>query len=660
MTFPPDDRPLPGPPATDRRARRTWLIVLACLGSFLAARVGTFLGGGLARDAAVGGPDAATGVAAIVALFALHLLLVHPRFVARPAGPPLVAMAVLTVAPYAWLGRAWGPMAGLLGASVGLRLRGWRAGGAFAAVVVADAAVGAVLFADQALFFTSGRLLVNASFGLLVYGLVRSARLVSAADADRRRLATLEVERARLRTATGLRDALGRDLSAIVDGLRSIDRPGEQVRDVLADVAARARRALAAARSVAALHRSEGPPRTPALPGTAVTSHHAATAAWWTMLLLVAVYAAMALANVAGGAGIAPADGRTWVAAAALSAVGGCLHQYHTAPRGDGRPPRGWRWTLAAQTVAVAVGALVGGVALVPLAALWVGAVAVRLPPPAAVVAAGVVSAGFVVGTRAEVAHPATHVYQVATVVTTAVAFHALARLPAVAAELTATRRQAAQLAVLRDRLRVARDVHDLLGSRLSAIALQAEVVGRRARHLPGTLRADLHELADLAGRALADTATIARRSPRLSLAGEITAAEALVGSLGATADVSLDPAEVPPGAEPALAAVVREAVANAVTHARPRRVAISGGRRGDRYAIEIRNDGVGSPGEGPVGTGAGLPNMAQRLGALGGTCVAGAEGDGYVVVAEVPTVAAAGRGTAVARAPQHAEGVPG
>ena len=94
-----------------------------------------------------------------------------------------------------------------------------------------------------------------------------------------------------------------------------------------------------------------------------------------------------------------------------------------------------------------------------------------------------------------------------------------LARLSLAIRYVHGTRGELAQLAIIGERMRFARDLHDLLGYSLSAIALKAEVTRRLVGSNPAGARAELAEVLDIARQALADVRTGASGYRNVSLA---------------------------------------------------------------------------------------------------------------------------------------------
>jgi signal transduction histidine kinase len=182
--------------------------------------------------------------------------------------------------------------------------------------------------------------------------------------------------------------------------------------------------------------------------------------------------------------------------------------------------------------------------------------------------------------------------------------------------------RAAVERAIIEERLRLARDLHDGLAQDLAFIAAHGE-------RLADELGAE-HPVAIAARRVL--TAT---RGEILDLAAADapTAATALARVAGELADrhdlhVTVDAPEIVLSAakREELVRIAREAIANAVRHGRACAVAVSLRMRGDELVMEIDDDGTGveSGQTGGSGLGFGLPTMRARAQQLGGRLVVG------------------------------------
>ncbi|MBB3082583.1 sensor histidine kinase [Geodermatophilus sabuli] len=227
--------------------------------------------------------------------------------------------------------------------------------------------------------------------------------------------------------------------------------------------------------------------------------------------------------------------------------------------------------------------------------------------------------------------------------VLTAFALRGTRYLVSVNAELIEAREELARSAVAEERLRFARDLHDLLGHSLSLIALKSELAGRLADRDPARARAEMADVESTARRALAEVreAVSGYRQVGLSLA----LAEARP-ALSAAGIALTAPSPVPPLPGPVdtvLGWVVREATTNVLRHSGARAVIVELGITGGDVALTVTDDGRG-PDEAVGRSGAGLAGLEERLAELGGRLETGTTpGGGFRLGARVPVAARVG-----------------
>jgi two-component system sensor histidine kinase DesK len=324
----------------------------------------------------------------------------------------------------------------------------------------------------------------------------------------------------------------------------------------------------------------------------------------------------------------------------------GALQLRHSLAAAQGRRPAGWPVTLAA-VLALAYGLLPWTgwdwmvsqwIVVASLAMLLRG----RLVLVAAVPVVG--TAAVAAWTVATADHESfgivavQFVYQAVVLAMGGVALVGSARLVRVAGDLDAARAEVAELAVGRERLRVSRDLHDLLGQSLSAVSLKGDLALRLLATDAVAARAEIESLTGVARGALRDVRAVARDEHAVSLAGEIEAAAGLLRAAGIDVRVDVHLPDLAPRLEEVVAWAVREGTTNALRHSDARTCTITAGRRGPTIRLEIDNDGVRAP----AGDGGGLAGLAARAHELSGRVTAGADGAGrFRLVVVVPEEAA-------------------
>ncbi|OKJ13623.1 sensor histidine kinase [Kitasatospora sp. CB01950] len=201
----------------------------------------------------------------------------------------------------------------------------------------------------------------------------------------------------------------------------------------------------------------------------------------------------------------------------------------------------------------------------------------------------------------------------------------AFADQAALALELAERRRDAEQLAVLEDRDRIARDLHDLAIQRLFATGMTLQSASRFIDH-PGASDRVLRAVGDLDETIKIIRSTIFGLRVREAGAGQglraraVHVVEEAHSALGFAPRLSMEgllDTDVPPAVADHLVAVLGEALSNAARHAKAGRVEVVLQATGSQVALTVQDDGVGIPAQGRR---SGLRNLEERAHALGGS----------------------------------------
>ncbi|MFF9123362.1 sensor histidine kinase [Streptomyces sp. NPDC014889] len=213
------------------------------------------------------------------------------------------------------------------------------------------------------------------------------------------------------------------------------------------------------------------------------------------------------------------------------------------------------------------------------------------------------------------------------------------------------TREQEARSRVAEERLRIARDLHDLLAHSITLIGVQTSVAAHVLATDPDRLdraavAAALDDIAETCRTARGELRTTlevlreqdvpAARGPLPGLPGVADLAET-ARTAGATVELSVRAGDIPPAVGAAAYRIVQEALTNAVRHAGPEPAVIVDLHTEDG-ALRLS---VTDAGTGPVpgaGGGFGLVGMRERARSVGGTLDAGPRsGGGFAVTAVLP-----------------------
>jgi signal transduction histidine kinase len=220
-------------------------------------------------------------------------------------------------------------------------------------------------------------------------------------------------------------------------------------------------------------------------------------------------------------------------------------------------------------------------------------------------------------------------------------------------AELEQAREELARRAVVEERLRLARELHDVVAHAMSVIAVQSGVGAHVANTQPkearrslaaieATSRAALEELRRLLGVLRQEDEPQGALAPVPGLADlEGLLAEVAKAGLAVKLQVNGTRPPLPAGVDLSAYRIVQEALTNVVKHAGPARAQVTIRYRDHDVTVEVIDDGRGavtSASDGRVGTGHGLIGMRERVQAFGGDLEVGPRpGGGFRVAARLP-----------------------
>ncbi|WP_017541276.1 sensor histidine kinase [Nocardiopsis halophila] len=235
---------------------------------------------------------------------------------------------------------------------------------------------------------------------------------------------------------------------------------------------------------------------------------------------------------------------------------------------------------------------------------------------------------------------PAGPLFMCVQAVVTGLIIYGLTRFRKMVVDLHEAQTALAEAAVVRERLRFARDLHDLLGYSLSALTLKAELAHRLIPTRPSQARNELSELLDTGRRSLADVRAVAHGYRDLSLEEECVSVRSILTTAGVNVRMEADHGELPTQLGTVVATVLRESATNLLRHSKAENCRVSIRDEGDRVTAAFANDGVrsggdslddgGAPGAGGARASGGLDNLADRAAALGGTLTSGVDPDGW------------------------------
>ncbi|MFJ2865442.1 sensor histidine kinase [Kitasatospora sp. NPDC087314] len=230
-------------------------------------------------------------------------------------------------------------------------------------------------------------------------------------------------------------------------------------------------------------------------------------------------------------------------------------------------------------------------------------------------------------------------VYLLQSTLLTGLVVYSLSRLAALVQALHEARGQLADMAVTRERLRFARDLHDLLGYSLSAITLKTELIQRLVTTNPRRALDEVGDVLEISRESLADVRAISNGLRHMSLKQELGSAQSLLEAAGLRVQVEADTEELELPVDSVLATVLREAVTNLLRHSHATFCTVQVAREAGLIRLTVTNDGA-DPAyrDTSAHSGSGLGNLRERLLVQSGTLNVELGADGtFRLIAEAP-----------------------
>ncbi|MFC5403002.1 sensor histidine kinase [Cohnella soli] len=210
---------------------------------------------------------------------------------------------------------------------------------------------------------------------------------------------------------------------------------------------------------------------------------------------------------------------------------------------------------------------------------------------------------------------------------------------------------QARMTAVVEERQRLARELHDAVSQQLFAISMTATAVGRTMDHDFERARRQVALIEEMASAAQSEMRALLLHLRPVHLEGKrlAQAIPELVEEMKAKVpvDIAIDLEEdlqLNKGVENHLFRIVQEALSNTLRHAKATKMDIVLHRRGDAVRLGIRDNGIGFDPQVKKQASYGMTNMEERVNELGGSLnVASAPGKGTRIEIRVPLMAEGG-----------------
>lgn len=195
--------------------------------------------------------------------------------------------------------------------------------------------------------------------------------------------------------------------------------------------------------------------------------------------------------------------------------------------------------------------------------------------------------------------------------------------------QLNRAREEVARLAVAEERLRFARDLHDLLGHSLTQIVLKAELAGRLAANAPERSAVQVRDIEVVARQALREVREAVAGYRQPSLDQELAGVRSTLAAAGFQVHVEPLVRPLPTPVDATLGWALREGVTNVLRHSQAAHVAISLRCENGSVRLELTDDGVGAGADRPFQPGNGLLGLSERVAARQGEAEFGPRSEG-------------------------------
>jgi two-component system, NarL family, sensor histidine kinase DesK len=186
---------------------------------------------------------------------------------------------------------------------------------------------------------------------------------------------------------------------------------------------------------------------------------------------------------------------------------------------------------------------------------------------------------------------------------------------------------EVARIAKIAERERIARDLHDLLGHTLSVIVLKSELASRLAEKDPARAALEIRDVERIARESLQEVRSAVRGYRSAGLEAELASVRLACEAAGLRLELYLEPLELEWATEQTLSFVMREAVTNAIRHAKATTLWVSLERAPAGVRLSVWDDGSGV-----ISEGNGVQGMRERVTKANGQFEFSAEHKGITV----------------------------
>ena len=178
------------------------------------------------------------------------------------------------------------------------------------------------------------------------------------------------------------------------------------------------------------------------------------------------------------------------------------------------------------------------------------------------------------------------------------------------------------ELIIFEERQRIARDLHDTLGQKLSLIGLKSDLAGKLISRDPAAAEKELRDIRQTASTALNEVRDLVEDIRMTKVKDELVRVRQILKAAEMELTIKGDPefTRTPPLVENVLSMCLKEAVTNVVKHSFGTMCVIEFKQSLNEHIICVQDDGIGIPGKGLNLPGSGLKGIQERLDFVNGS----------------------------------------
>lgn len=205
--------------------------------------------------------------------------------------------------------------------------------------------------------------------------------------------------------------------------------------------------------------------------------------------------------------------------------------------------------------------------------------------------------------------------------------------------ELEIAHQRIAELAIVNERHRIARDLHDTLGQKLSMVGLKSELALKLIDKNPAKAKEELVDIQNTSRHALKEVREMISNMKHVSLKDELQVVENILNMTGINSEINMnvDVEDIPVLIENILSMCLRESVNNVVKHSKASNCCIDLSETKGDILLKVSDDGKTDDMNFIYGNG--LDGMKERLSFINGEFQAGRSSDGFEINIAVPKV---------------------